>query len=165
MKEAQDRQKSYADNRRRPLEFQVGDKVFLKVLPWKGIIRFGVKGKLAPRYIDPFEILERIGPVAYHLELPIHLDKIHYVFHISLLRKAKIDPSRVLPQVPIKVKEDLTMQVKPVKILDQDVKVLRNKRVPLVRVLWRSSQIEEETWERESEIKEKYPHLFHEIGM
>jgi hypothetical protein len=164
MKEAQDRQKSYADRRRRPLEFQVGDKVFLKVAPWKGIIRFGVKGKLAPRYIGPFEIKERIGPVAYRLELPVYLDKIHNVFHVSLLRKAKIDPSRVLPQVPMKIKGDLTMKTKPVKILDRDEKLLRNKRVPLVRVLWRSSQIEEETWERESEMKEKFPHLFSDIG-
>ena len=164
MKEAQDRQKSYADRRRRPLEFQVGDKVFLKVAPWKGIIRFGVKGKLAPRYIGPFEIKERIGPVAYRLELPVYLDKIHNVFHVSLLRKAKIDPSRVLPQVPMKIKGDLTMKTKPVKILDRDEKLLRNKRVPLVRVLWRSSRIEEETWERESEMKEKFPHLFSDIG-
>uniref|UniRef100_A0A6N2KT27 Reverse transcriptase domain-containing protein n=1 Tax=Salix viminalis TaxID=40686 RepID=A0A6N2KT27_SALVM len=118
MRKAQDRQKSYFDNRRRPLEFQVGDKVFLK-------------GKLAPRYIGPFEILERIGPIAYRLKLL--------------------------------VKEDLTMEVKPIKILDRDV-LLKNKRVPLVRVLWRSSQIEEETWEKESKIKEKYPHLFPEIG-
>jgi len=155
MKEAQDRQKSYADRRRRPLEFQVGDKVFLKVAPWKGIIRFGVKGKFAPRYIGPFEIKERIGPVAYQLELPVYLDKIHNVFHVSLLRKAMIDPSRVLSQVPLKIKGDLTMKTKPVKILDRDEKLLRNKSVPLVRVLWRSSQIEEETWERESEMKEK----------
>jgi len=164
MKEAQDRQKSYADNRRRPLEFQVGDKVFLKVAPWKGIIRFRVKGKLAPRYIGPFEIKERIGPVAYRLELPVYLDKIHNVFDVSLLRKAKIDPSQVLPQVPMKIKGDLTMKTKPVMILDRDEKLLRNKRVPLVRVLWRSSRIEEETWERESEMKEKFLHLFSDIG-
>jgi hypothetical protein len=118
MKEAHDRQKSYADTRIRPLGFQIGDKVFFKVAPWKGIIRFGVKGKLAPRYIDPFEIKERIGPVVYRLELPVYLDKIHNVFHVSLLRKAKIDPSRVLPQVPIKIKGYLTMEAKPVKILD-----------------------------------------------
>jgi hypothetical protein len=133
------------------------------VAPWKGIIQFGVKGKLAPRYIRPFEI-ERIGPVAYWLELPVYLNKIHNVLYVSLLRKAKIDPSRVLPQVPMKIKRDLTMKTKPVKILDRDKKLLRNKRVPLVRVLWRNSWIEEETWERESEIKEKFLHLFSDIG-
>ncbi|XP_061971828.1 uncharacterized protein LOC133694346 [Populus nigra] len=132
MKETQDRQKSYADHRRRPLEFQVGDKVFVKVAPWKGIIRFGIKGKLAPRYISSFEIKERIGLVAYQLELPVNLDKIH---NVSLLRKAKIDPSRVLPQVPLKIKGDLTMKTMPIKILDRDEKLLRNKRVLLVRVL------------------------------
>ena len=114
MKEAQDRQKSYADSRGRSLEFQMGDKVFLKVAPWKGIIRFGVKGKLTSRYINPFEIKERIRPVAYRLELPVYLDKIHNVFHVSLLRKANIDPSRVFPHVPIKIKGDLTMEAKPV---------------------------------------------------
>jgi len=81
-----------------------------------------------------------------------------------LLRKAKIDPSWVLPQVPMKIKGDLTLKAKPVKILDRDEKLLRNKRVPLVRVLWRSSQIEKETLERESEIKEKFPHLFSDMG-
>jgi hypothetical protein len=165
MKEAQDRQKSYSDNRRRPLEFQIGDRVFLKVAPWKGIIRFGMKGKLAPRYIGPFEVIARIGLVAYRLKLPAHLEKIHNVFHVSLLRKAEVDPSRVLPPVPMEVKEDLTLETRPVKIMDRSEKTLRNKRVSLVRVLWRNSQIEEETWERESEIKEKYPHLFLESGM
>ena len=133
MKEAQDRQKSYADSRRRPLKFQLADKVFFKVVPWKGIIRFRVKKKLASRYIGPFEIKERIRPVAYRLELLAYLDKIHNVFHISLLRKAKINPLRVLPHVPMKIKGDLTMEAKLVKILDRDVKVLRTKRVPLVR--------------------------------
>jgi len=85
MEEAQDKQKSYMDSRRRPLEFQVGDKIFLKVAPWKGIIRFGVKGKLAPRYIGPFGIKERIGPIVYQLELHVYLEKIHNVFHVSLL--------------------------------------------------------------------------------
>jgi hypothetical protein len=89
MKETQDRQKSYADTRRRLLEFMVGDNVFLKVAPWKNIIRFGMKGKLGLRYIGPFEVIERIGPVAYRLTMPPHLAKIHDVFHVSLLRKAE----------------------------------------------------------------------------
>jgi len=149
----------------RPLEFQIGDRVFLKVAPWKGIIRFGMKGKLARRYIGLFEVITRIGPVAYRLKLPTHLEKIHKLFHVSLLRKAEVDPSRVLPPIPMEVKEDLTLETRPIKIMDRSEKTLRNKRVSLVRVLWRNSQIEEETWERELEIKEKYPHLFLESGM
>ena len=93
MKEAQDRQKSYADNRRRPLEFQIGDMIFLKVAPWKHVIRFGMKRKLAPRYIGPNKIIERIGTVAYRILLPPHLDMIHNVFHVSMLRKADLDPT------------------------------------------------------------------------
>jgi hypothetical protein len=92
----------------------VGDKIFLKVVAWKNIIRFGVKGKLAPRYIGPFKIKKRIRPVVYRLELPAYLDKIHNVFHMSLLRKAKINPSQVLPHDPMKIKGDLTMEAKPV---------------------------------------------------
>jgi hypothetical protein len=107
MKAAQDRQKSYADTRRRPLEFVVGDQVYLKVAPWKHMLRFGMKGKLAPRYIGPFEVTKRIGLVAYKLALPSHLAKIHNVFHVSMLRKAEIDPSRVLLQVLVEIKEDL----------------------------------------------------------
>jgi len=109
--------------------------------------------------------MERIGPVAYRLELPAHLDKIHNVLLVSLLWKTKVDPSWVQPPVPIKVREDLTLEIKPVKIMDRSEKVLKNKRVPLVRVLWRNSQIKEKTWERESKIKKKYPHLFPETGM
>jgi hypothetical protein len=119
-----------------------------------------MKGKRAPRYISPFEIMERIRPVTYRLELPAHLDKIHNVFHVSLLQKMKVEPP-----VLIKVREDLTLKTKPVKIVDRSEKVLRNKRVPLVSVLWRNSQIKEETWERESKIKKKYPHLFPGTGM
>jgi hypothetical protein len=153
MKVAHDRQKKYADIRRRPLEFCPGDKVFLKVAPWKHMLRFGMKGKLAPRFIGPFEIQKRIEPIAYEINLPSQLAKVHNVFHVSLLRKADVDPSRVLPQVPVEVKEDLTLEVRPIKILDWGEKELRNKKVPIIRVLWRSSQIEEETWERESEMR------------
>jgi hypothetical protein len=149
MKVAQDRQKKYADIRRRPLEFCPGDKVFLKVAPWKHMLRFGMKGKLALRFIGPFEIQKCIGPVSYEINLPSQLAKVHNVFHVSLLRKTNVDPSRVLPQVPVEVKEDLTLEVRPIKILDWGKKELHNKKVSIIRVLWRSSQIEEETWERE----------------
>ena len=98
---AQSRQKSYADRRRWDLEFAVGDHVFLKVSPWKGITRFGHKGKLSPRYIGPFEILERVGLVAYRIALPPALSKIHNVFHVSSLRKYILDPSHILDFQPI----------------------------------------------------------------
>jgi hypothetical protein len=123
-----------------------------------------MKGKLAPRYIGPYEIVKRIGPGAYQLALPQHLIKIHDVFHVSMLRKAKIDPTRVLPQIPIEVNEELTMEVKPVRILDQIKKVLRNKKISLVKVLWRGSQMEEESWEREDEMRTKYLGLFLKFG-
>ncbi|KAL5574707.1 hypothetical protein UlMin_016406 [Ulmus minor] len=129
------RQKSYADRRRRPLEFKEGDFVFLKVAPMKGVMRFGKKGKLSPRYIGPFEILERIGKVAYKLALPSELAAVHNVFHVSMLRKYVSDPSHVLVSEPIEVREDLTYQEQPVQILDRKDKALRNKVIPLVKVL------------------------------
>jgi len=108
--------------------------------------------------------VKRISPVAYHLALPQHLIKIRDVFHVSMLRKAKIDPTHVLPQIPIEVNEELTIEVKPVRILDQIKKVLRNKKISLVKVLWRGSQMEEESWEREDEMRTKYPGLFLKFG-
>ncbi|KAL5567803.1 hypothetical protein UlMin_024378 [Ulmus minor] len=154
------RQKSYADRRRRPLEFKEGDFVFLKVAPMKGVMRFGKKGKLSPRYIGPFEILEKIGKVAYKLALPSELAAVHNVFHVSMLRKYVSDPSHVLASKPIEVREDLTYQEQPVQILDRKDKALRNKVIPLVKVLWRNHKVEEATWEREDEMRAKYPHLF-----
>ncbi|KAL5547651.1 hypothetical protein UlMin_002882 [Ulmus minor] len=154
------RQKSYADKRRRPLEFQVGDAVFLKVAPMKGVMRFGKKGKLSPRYIGPFKILERIGKVAYRLALPPNLSSVHNVFHVSMLKKYVPDPYHVLEHEPIEVHEDLTYEEKPVQILDRKEKTLRNKVISLVKVLWRNHKIEEATWEREDEMREKYPNLF-----
>jgi hypothetical protein len=92
--------------------------VFLKVAPWKNMLRFGLKGKLTPRFIGPFRILQRVGPVAYKVDLPPPLAKVHDVFHVSLLRKADVDPARILPQVPVEVKEDLTLELRPIRILD-----------------------------------------------
>ena len=103
MSEAQDRQKSYADRRCRPLEFSVGDHVFLRVSPTKGVKRFGLRGKLAPRYIGPFEILERIGAIAYRLALPPSLSGVHDVFHVSMLRRYVPDPTHVLADIPVPV--------------------------------------------------------------
>jgi len=163
IKAAQDRQKKYVDVRRRPLEFSTGDQLFLKVALWKNMLRFVLKGKLTPRFIGPFRILQRVGPVAYKVDLPPQLAKVHDVFHVSLLRKADVDPARILPQV--EVKEDLTLELRPIRILDQEVKELRSKKIPIVRILWRNAQIEEETWEREAEMRKKYPNLFELPGM
>ena len=160
LKISQDRQKSYADNRRRDLKFEVGDMVFLRISPWKGVLRFGKRGKLSPRYIGPYRIVERIGEVAYRLELPSDLDRIHDVFHVSMLHKYVPDPSHVLTEQPVEIQENLTYEEEPVQILDRREQVLRNKTIPLVKILWRSHSIEEATWELEAQMRHQYPQLF-----
>ncbi|CAL9002196.1 unnamed protein product [Prunus brigantina] len=160
LKAAQDRQKSYADNRRKDLQFEVGDWVFLKLSPWKGVIRFGKRGKLSPRYIGPYEIVERVGPVAYRLALPSDMSRLHDVFHVSMLRKYIPDPSHVLEEQPIELAENLTYVEQPVQILDWKTQVLRTREIPLVKVLWRSHNVEEATWEPEDQMREQYPYLF-----
>ncbi|XP_022155143.1 uncharacterized protein LOC111022284 [Momordica charantia] len=157
---AQSRQKSYADVRRRALENDVGDHVFLRVAPVKGVLRFGMKGKLSPRFIGPFEIFERIGPVAYWLALPPSLNAVHNVFHVSMLRKYVHDPSHVLDYEPLQVDETLCYKEVPIEIVARETKVLRNRAIDLVKVLWRNYQVEEATWEREDEIRARYPELF-----
>ncbi|KAL5540686.1 hypothetical protein UlMin_043338 [Ulmus minor] len=119
----------------------------------KGVMRFGKKGKLSPRFIGPFEILERIGKVAYKLALPPELSSVHNVFHVSMLKKYVSDPSHVLEHELIQVNEDLTYEEKPVQILDRKDKTLRNKVIPLVKILWRNHKIEEATWEREDDMR------------
>ncbi|GAV60946.1 Chromo domain-containing protein [Cephalotus follicularis] len=123
-------------------------------------MRFGKKGKLSPRYIGPFEILERIGEVAYKLVLPPDLSHIHNVFHISLLRKYMANPSHVLRTEPIQVRQDLSYDEQPVEILDYKEQILRTKTITLVKVLWRNHGVEEATWELEETIRKEYPHLF-----
>ena len=156
------RQKSYADKRRKPLEFQVGDRVMLKVSPWKGMIRFGKRGKLNPRYIGPFEILARIGPVAYRLQLPQELQRVHDVFHVSNLKKCLSDETMVIPLDEIEVNEKLHFVEEPVEIMDREVKRLKQSRIPIVKVRWSAKRGPEFTWEREDQMKQKYPHLFPE---
>ncbi|GAV80957.1 Chromo domain-containing protein [Cephalotus follicularis] len=123
-------------------------------------MRFGKKGKLSPRYIGPFEILERIGEVAYRLTLPPSLSHIHNVFHVSLLRKYMANPSHVLRVESIQVHEDLSYDEQPVEIMDYKEQVLRTKTIPLVKVLWRNHDMEEATWELEDTMRKEYPHLF-----
>ena len=160
MKVGQNRQKTYADNRRRLLKFEVGDKVFLKVSPMKGVRRTGNKNKLAPRYVGQFEILDRIGPVAYRLALPPVLKRMHNVFHVSQLRKYVPDPDHIISYEPLQILEDMSYTEEPVQILDRKEKQLRIKNISLVKILWRNQNIEEATWELEEEIRKAYPHLF-----
>ncbi|KAL0540948.1 hypothetical protein IC582_020974 [Cucumis melo] len=160
MHTAQSRQKSYADVRRKDLEFEVGDKVFLKVAPMRGVLRFERRGKLSPRFVGPFEILERIGPVAYRLALPPSLSTVHDVFYVSMLRKYVPDPSHVVDYEPLEIDENLSYVEQPVEVLAREVKTLRNKQIPLVKVLWRNHRVEEATWEREDDMRSRYPELF-----
>ena len=161
---AQSRQKSYADVRRRPLEFKEGDHVFLKVMPKRGVIRFGKRGKLSPRYIGPFEVLERVGAVAYRLALPPSLSTVHEVFHVSMLRKYTPDPTHIVDWGELVVDADGTFEEGPVRIMDSREQVLRGKTVRLVKVLWQHRGVEEATWEREDTIRANYPFLFEGEG-
>ncbi|KAA3456128.1 DNA/RNA polymerases superfamily protein [Gossypium australe] len=145
LKAASDRQKSYADLKRKDIEFEIGDKVFLKVSPWKKVLRFGRKGKLSPRFIGPYEIIERVRPVAYRLKLPSELEKIHNVFHVSMLCRYRSDPSHVITPSEIEIRSDMTYEEEPICILAREVKELRNKKIPLVKVLWNRHRIEEAT--------------------
>ena len=133
----------------------------MRISSWKGVLGFGKRGNLSPRYIGPYNIVERIGEVAYRLELPSYLDRIHDVFHVSMLRKYIPNPSNVLTEQPVEIQENLTYEEEPVQILDRREQVLRNKTIPLVKVLWRSHTVEEATWEHEEQMKtHSYPHLF-----
>ncbi|XP_009766246.1 uncharacterized protein [Nicotiana sylvestris] len=162
LKMAQSRQKSYLNVRHRDLEFQVDDWVFLKVSPMKGIMRFGKKGKLSPRYIGPYRILRRIGQVAYELELPQELAVVRPVFHVSMLKKFMGDPSLVVPTEVIGVKDSLSYKEIPMAILDRQIRKLRTKEIASVKVHWRNQKVEEATWEAEEDMKSRYPHLFEE---
>ncbi|KAK9053107.1 hypothetical protein SSX86_029737 [Deinandra increscens subsp. villosa] len=160
LKAAQDRQKSYADKRRRPIEFQEGDFVMLKVSPWKGVIRFRKRGKLSPRFIGPFKILARVGKVAYQLELPEELSGIHNTFHVSYLRKCLADESAYVPLDDLVIDDKLNYVERPIAILDRKVKRLRNKEVNQVKVQWEHRKGSDLTWESEEEMQRYYPHLF-----
>ena len=163
LKAARDRQKSYADKRRKPLEFQVGDKVLLKVSPWKGTVRFGKRSKLNPRYIGPFEIVQRIGPVAYKLELPPELGNVHNTFHVSNLKKCLATVPPIVPVSDVRINDNLQIIDEPLEILDRSIKQMRRSRVPLVKVRWSSSHGRELTWEREDYMRDNYPQLFDEL--
>ncbi|GJT81665.1 putative reverse transcriptase domain-containing protein [Tanacetum coccineum] len=144
-----DRQMSYANVRRKPLEFQVGDRVMLKVSPRKGVIRFGKQGKLNPWYIGPFKILKRVGPVAYTLELPEELSNVHSTFHVSNLKKCLSDESLIILMKELRLDDKLNFVEEPIEIMDQEVKQLRQSRTPTVKVRWNSKRGPEFIWKHE----------------
>jgi hypothetical protein len=165
LKAAQSRQKSYADNKRRELTFGTGDFAYLRVTPLKGMKRFHVKGKLAPRYIGPFKVLGRKGEVSYQLELPPELSEFHDVFHVSQLRRCLQAPSK--PEVfkdidyrAIDLNHDLTYRENPIRILDETVRVTRRRKIKFFKVQWSNHSEDEATWEREDYLRQEFPHLF-----
>jgi hypothetical protein len=157
---AQTRQKSYANNRRRPLQFEEGDHVYLKVSPLRGMRRFKVKGKLSPRFIRPFRIFRRVGEMAYQLVLPDNLPDVHNVFHVSQLKKYLRVPEEQLPMEELSVQGDLTYTEYPIRILDTLTRVIRNKVIKMCNVQWNHHGEDEATWEREEELRIDFPHLF-----
>ncbi|GJU85129.1 hypothetical protein Tco_1292675 [Tanacetum coccineum] len=146
--------------RRKPLEFQVGNRVKLKVPPWKGVIRFGKRGKLNPIYIGSFKVLEKVGDVSYKLELPQELSRVHNTFHVSNFKKCYSDKPLAVPLDGLHIDDKLRFVEEPVEIKDREVKRLKQSRIPIIKVRWNSRRGPEFTWEREDQFWEKYPHLF-----
>ncbi|GJY15432.1 hypothetical protein Tco_0385854 [Tanacetum coccineum] len=140
--------------------FQVGDRVMLKVSPWKGVVRFGKRVKLNPRYVGPFKVIERVKMVAYKLELPPQLSRVHNMFHVSNLKKCLSDESPVIPLEELHVDDKLHFVEEPVEVMDREIKQLKRSRIPIIKVRWNSKRGPEFTWEREDQFKQKYPHLF-----
>ncbi|XP_028078637.1 uncharacterized protein LOC114280459 [Camellia sinensis] len=160
LKTAQSQQKSYADVRKREREYEVGNHVFIKVTPMKGHTHFGAKGKLAPRYIGPYKIIEKLSPVAYRVALPPTMEHMHNIFHVSMLRESLLDPQQVIELTQILVSDDYIYEERPIQVVSRHIKKLRNKEIPLVRVDWQNHSGLYATWEREADIQEKYPKLF-----
>nr|GEZ02904.1 reverse transcriptase domain-containing protein [Tanacetum cinerariifolium] len=151
---------NYADRKRKPMEFEIGDRVMLKVLPWKGVVRFGKRGKLNPRYVRPFKVLAKVGKVAYKLEFPQELSRVHHTFHVSNLKKCYSDEPLVMPLEGVHIDDTLHFVEEPIEIMEREIKRLKRSQIPLVKVCWNSRQGPEFTWEHEDSFKKKYPHLF-----
>ncbi|GJV10545.1 putative reverse transcriptase domain-containing protein [Tanacetum coccineum] len=157
---ARDRQKSYANIRRKSMVFQVGDKVMLNVLHWKGVVHFGKRGKLNPRYVGPFKVIERVRTVAYKLELPQQLSQVHNTFHVSNLKKCLSDESLVILLEELCVDDKLHFVEELIEVMDCEIKQLKRSRIPIINVRWNSKRSPKFTWERDDQFKQKYPHLF-----
>nr|GFA56840.1 putative reverse transcriptase domain-containing protein [Tanacetum cinerariifolium] len=138
IQDARDRQKNYSDRKRNPMEFEVGDRVVLKVSPWKRVVRFIKRGKLNPRYIRPFKVLAKVGDVAYRLELPQELSRVHHTFHVSNPKKCYADQPIAMPLEGVHIDETLQFLEKPVEIMEREIKRLKQSRIPLVKVRWNS---------------------------
>nr|GFB61300.1 putative reverse transcriptase domain-containing protein [Tanacetum cinerariifolium] len=147
MQAARDRQKSYADKKRKPMDFQVGDKVMLKVSPWKEVVRFGKRGKLNPRYVRPYRVLEKFRTISYKLKLPQELSRVYNTFHVSNLKKCYSDDPLTVPLDGLRIDDQLHFVEEPVEIMDCEVKRLKRSRIPLVKVRWNSKRGLEFTWE------------------
>ncbi|GJY01640.1 hypothetical protein Tco_0359792 [Tanacetum coccineum] len=160
MQAAHGRQKSYADLKCKPMEFQVGDSVMLKVSPWKRVVRFGKREKLNLRYVGPFKVLEKVGSVAYKLEIPQESSKVHNIFHVSNLKKCYSDEPLAVPLEGLHMDDKLHFMEEPVKIMNREVKRLKQIHIPIVNVRWNLRRGPEFTWEREDQFQKKYPHLF-----
>ncbi|GJS85577.1 putative reverse transcriptase domain-containing protein [Tanacetum coccineum] len=144
--------KSYADRRRKPLEFKVRDKVMLKVSPWKGVIRFRKRGELNPRYIGPFRIIAKVGTFAYRHELPDRLSRVHSTFHVSNLKKCFVDEPLAIPLEEIQIDDKLKFIEEPVEIMDREVKQLKQSSILIVKIRWNSRRGPEFTWERDDQM-------------
>ncbi|GJY30488.1 hypothetical protein Tco_0413983 [Tanacetum coccineum] len=142
------------------MKFQVGDRVMLKVSPWKGVVRFGKRGKLNPRYVGPFKVLEKVGSVAYKIDLLQELSIVHNTFHVSNLKKFNSDEPLAVLLEGLHVDDKLHFVEEPIEIMDREVKQLNQSRIPIVKVRWNSKRDPEFTWEREDQFQKKYPHLF-----
>ncbi|KAK1616826.1 hypothetical protein QYE76_022343 [Lolium multiflorum] len=165
LKTAQSRQKSYTDKRRREMTFEIGDFVYLKVSPLKGMQRFQLKGKLAPRYVGPFKVLSRRGEVSYKLELPEEMAAVHDVFHISLLRKCLEVPEKTevfknIDHRSVDINTDLTYREVPIRILEEAYRTTRTRSIKFLKIQWSNHTEDEATWEREEDMKKEYPDLF-----
>jgi hypothetical protein len=157
---AQSWQKSYADVKRRDLEFAVGDEVFLKVSLTKGIVRFGIKGKLSPRYIGTYLIIAHVGSLANRLQLPESMAGVHPVFHVSMWRKYITDPELKIEADLIIIQQDLIIDAQPVCVLEFSERVMHNRTIKYVKILWSNQTEREATWELKSTMQNKYPDLF-----
>ncbi|KAK6139083.1 hypothetical protein DH2020_027179 [Rehmannia glutinosa] len=157
----QSRQKSYADKRRKDLEFEVGDEVFLRLSPRKGLINPKKGDKLSPRYVGPYKILQRIRKLAYRLELPAPYAGMHDVFHVSRLKKYQPDPEHIITRDTPPLIENLSYTEGPIRIIDQQIRQLRKREIPMVKVVWQNHNRDEDaTWEMEEDMRNQYPELF-----